>query len=101
MTAPQDPFVALLPDSSLAGFDRLPTREQMWRARFYWAARIWSGSTPYAWFLATRRGAADSAEMKALVGATPDGAISAALSQVEELVADPSSPLGFTQRGSL
>jgi hypothetical protein len=83
-SARREYFVALLPDPSLSGFDKLPDDEQQWRARIYWMVYATSGSAPFSWAVATNRDPAESEEMRAFAAGIPDDAISVALRGIEE-----------------
>jgi len=67
-----DPFIALVPDPSLSGFDRLPVEEQRLRARIYATVLVLSGSVPYAWSVALNRDPAEVTLMREFISATPD-----------------------------
>jgi hypothetical protein len=70
-----DPFLALVPDPQLGGFDRLPIREQKWRARIYVATYQLTGSAPFSWAIAMDTDPEQVAMMKAFLAETDDDRI--------------------------
>ena len=70
-----DPFLEMIPDSQLSGFDRLPLAEQKWRARIYVATYMITGSAPFSWAIAIDEDAEEVFQMKKFLAETPDRVI--------------------------
>ena len=75
-----DPLLRLIPEEEMPGsFVGLSDAEQRWRGRLYLMMFSMSGHAPHAWFVALSREPDHTKDMKALVAATPDEKIIAAL----------------------
>lgn len=74
-----DPLLARIPPEWPRSFTSLPAEERSWRGRVFLVVWIWSGSVPFAWFVALRREPDVAADNRAFVEELGDAAIWEAL----------------------